>query len=55
MNNIYMFRPSKIVMFKLNIIGYFFFLLYVHAWYAQKEIYIYIYIYKENQKQKESK
>ena len=36
MNNICMLRHSKIMMLNLNIIGYFFSLLYVHAWYAQK-------------------
>ena len=39
MNNICMLRHSKIMMFKLNIIGYFFSFLYAHAWYVQKEKY----------------
>ena len=37
MNNIYMLRHSKIVMFKLNIIRYFFSLLYVHACMLKKK------------------
>ena len=53
MNNISMLWHSKLI-FKLNIIGYFFSLLYVHAWYAQKEIYIYIYIYTKKIKSKKN-
>ena len=39
MNNICMLRHSKIVIFKFNIIEYFFSFLYARAWYAQKEKY----------------
>ena len=49
MNNICMLQHSKIVIFWLKIIGYFFSLLYAYAWFAQKKKYAWNIKSKKNQ------